>query len=165
MFIIEEIKKKTINYNSNEIAIFIDMDGVVADYRFGEGDNIKNNKPGVYLNKRPINTTISIVKEIKQELNCEIYILSSCFYKEQSIEKSMWIDKYMPFINEKNRIFTIADNFESRKMLKIDAIKSKMISNKLKKAIFIDDTHDILFLAIKELGDKIIPFHVITLLD
>lgn len=26
---------------SNKIAIFVDMDGVIADYRFGEGENIE----------------------------------------------------------------------------------------------------------------------------
>jgi hypothetical protein len=46
VFIIEELKK----YNNEKLAIFVDMDGVVADYRFGEGTNIKNNVEGVYLN-------------------------------------------------------------------------------------------------------------------
>ena len=49
-------------------------------------------------------------------------------------------------------------------MLKINKIK-EIMENKYDKVIMIDDTHDILFLAIKELGDKVIPYHVITLFD
>ena len=86
MYLLEELKK-IIENNKKRITIFIDMDGVVADYRFGEGKNIKNNKPGLYLNKRPICTTINNLKKINDELECEMCILSSCLYKEQAEEK------------------------------------------------------------------------------
>lgn len=43
------------------------MDGVIADYRFGEGENIEKNVPGTYLNKRAINTSINILKEVNME--------------------------------------------------------------------------------------------------
>ena len=62
MYLLEEIKK-IIGNTSKKIGIFVDMDGVVADYRFGEGENIKNNKPGLYLDKRPIYTTINNLKK------------------------------------------------------------------------------------------------------
>ena len=163
MFFINELQKVR-NDNSEKIAVFIDMDGVVADYRFGEGKNIENNVPGIYLNKRPINTTINILKEVDSKLDFDMYILSSCRHKEQAIEKSKWLEKYMPFINKNNQLFVVSNTFEDRKMLKINKIK-EVINNKYDKAIMIDDTHDILFLAIKELGDKIIPYHVITLFD
>ena len=60
MYFINELKNIS-EENSNNIAIFIDMDGVVADYRFGEGKNIENNVFGTYLNKRPILTAINIL--------------------------------------------------------------------------------------------------------
>lgn len=96
MYLLEEIKK-IIEDNSKKIAIFVDMDGVVADYRFGEGENIKSNKPGLYLNKRPIYTTINNLQKINEKIDCEMFILSSCLYKEQSEEKSLWLDKYQLF--------------------------------------------------------------------
>ena len=126
MYLLEEIKK-IIQNNSERTAIFVDMDGVVADYRFGEGDNIKNNKPGLYLNKRPTQN--------------------------------------MSFIKKENKIFILSENFESRKKLKIDKIKEKLDSNECELAILIDDTQDILFLALSELKEKVIPFHVISLID
>ena len=100
MYLLEEIKK-IIEDNSKKIAIFVDMDGVVADCRFGEGENIKSNKPRLYLNKRPIYTTINNLQKINEKIDCEMFILSSCLYKEQSEEKSLWLDKYMPFIKQK----------------------------------------------------------------
>ena len=141
------------------------MDGVVADYRFGEGDNIKNNKPGLYLNKRPIQTTINNLKKINDEIDCEMFILSSCLFKEQAEEKDLWLTQNMSFIKKENKIFILSENFESRKKLKIDKIKEKLDSNECELAILIDDTQDILFLALSELKEKVIPFHVISLID
>lgn len=164
MYLLEEIKR-IIENNSNKVSIFVDMDGVVADYRFGEGENIKNNKPGLYLNKRPIYTTINNLQRINDEIDCEMFILSSCLYKEQAEEKSLWLAKYMPFIKKENKIFILSENFESRKKLKIDKIREKLDLNECELAILIDDTHDILFLALSELKEKVIPFHVITLID
>ena len=57
MFFVNELKKIRKEYHG-KIAVFIDMDGVVADYRFGEGKNIENNIPGTYLFKRPICTLL-----------------------------------------------------------------------------------------------------------
>lgn len=164
MYLLEEIKK-IIENNSKKIAIFVDMDGVVADYRFGEGKNIKNNENGVYLNKRPIYTTINNLKKISDEIDCKMFILSSCLFKEQAVEKDLWLDKYMPFIKKENRIFILSENFEARKKLKIGKIREKIDSNECELAILIDDTHEILFLALSELKEKVIPFHVITLID
>ena len=61
--------------------------------------------------------------------------------------------------------FVLSQNFESRKKIKIDKIREKLDSNECELAILIDDTHDILFLALSELKEKVIPFHVITLID
>ena len=94
-----------------------------------------------------------------------MFILTSCLYNEQAEEKSLWLDKYMPFIKNKNKIFVLPKDFESRKKIKIDKIKEKLELNECGLAILIDDTHEILFLALSELKEKVIPFHVITLID
>lgn len=163
MFFISELKRIS-KENKGKIVIFIDMDGVVADYKFGEGKNIENNVPGTYLNKRPILTAINILKEVSNTFDFDMYILSSCRHDEQAIEKSNWLEKNMSFIDKKHQLFVISNTFEDRKILKINKIK-ELTNKKYDKAIMIDDTHDILFLAIKELGDKVIPYHVITLFD
>lgn len=163
MFFLEEVMKIKDNC-TDKIAIFVDMDGVVADYRFGEGENIENNVIGTYLNKRPIKTSINILKEISNKIGFDMYILSSCRHNEQAIEKSKWLKKHMPFIDKKHQLFVVSNTFENRKLLKINKIK-EVINDKYDKVIMIDDTHDILFFAIKELGNKVIPYHVITLFD
>ena len=90
MYFINELKKID-EENLGNIAMFIDMDGVVADYRFGEGKNIENNVPGTYLNKRPISTAINVLKEVNNTFDFDMYILSSCRHDEQAIEKSKWV--------------------------------------------------------------------------
>ena len=56
-------------------------------------------------------------------------------------------------------------NFEDKKKNKVSYLRKKIETHVCDLAIMIDDTHEILFLALKELGDKVIPFHVITLID
>ena len=163
MFFEKEIKKIS-ECTNGRIAIFVDMDGVVADYRFGEGQNIINNVQGTYLKKRPIKTTIKTLKKVNDMFDCDMYILSSCRFESQAEEKRTWIEKYMPFIKTENQLFVLSDTFEDRKMLKINKIK-QVLNRGYIKAVMVDDTHDILFLAIKELKDKVVPFHVITLID
>lgn len=165
MYLLNVLKDFVNDKKIDSLAIFVDMDGVIADYRFGEGDNIRNNVKGTYLKKRPIYTTINNLKKINDEEKFNIYILSSCFFKEQEDEKNKWLDKYVNFIKKENRIFTYNANFESRKDAKIQVIKEKLESKEYEYAVLIDDTHDILFKGIKELGDKFLPFHVSTLID
>ena len=164
MYFIKELEKIIKKNNNAKIAIFIDMDGVVADYRFGEGKNIENNIKGTYLNKRAITITINVLKKVYEQFDFEMFILSSCRFEEQVEEKKLWLKNNMPFIKKDNQLFIISRTFEERKILKINKIK-EFINEKYEKAIMIDDTHDILFLGIKELKNKIIPYHVISLID
>lgn len=163
MFFENEIKKISERTNGR-IAIFVDMDGVVADYRFGEGQNIVDNVEGTYLKKRAIKTTIKTLKKVNDMFDYDMFILSSCRFDSQVEEKRVWLEKHMPFIKPENQLFVLSDTFEDRKMLKINKIK-QVLNRGYIKAIMVDDTHDILFLAINELKDKVVPFHVIALID
>lgn len=165
MFFLNELKGLQKEKNMKKIMIFVDMDGVIADYRFGEGINIKTNKPGTYLNKRPIITTINNLRKISKYDNIDLSIISSCLFKEQVIEKNKWLNKYADFFKLENRIYTMSDSFESRKQLKVDKIKEFMEQNPDVLTVLIDDTHDILFSCQKQLGKNFIPMHVITLID
>lgn len=155
-----------INSNPNKnIAIFVDMDGVIADYRFGEGEKIKNNIPGIYLNKRPIYATINNLQNISKTCNIDLYILSSCLYPEQVDEKNQWLDQYAPFFASENRYYVLPRDFDGRKNMKVDKLISIMVQKKIDIAILIEDTHEILFEAITKLKNKVLPFHVSTLID
>lgn len=165
VFIIKEINKIIFEKKIKNLGIFIDMDGVIADYRFGEGNNIIENKPGVYINKRPIKTIIDILDKVIHDGKFTLNIISSCLFKEQEEEKKKWISINLPFIDIKNVNIVISKNFELRKEKKIEKILEIMRKNKNDYALLIDDTHEILFLAQKESNGKIIPIHIVTLLD
>lgn len=69
MYFLREIEKIKLKKRKKKITIFVDMDGVIADYRFGEGLKIKSNESGVYLNKRPIKTTIENLRRLSNNLD------------------------------------------------------------------------------------------------
>lgn len=165
MYLLDLLKKIKGDKKLDCISIFIDMDGVVADYRFGEGKNIKNNVSGTYINKRPIYTTINNLQKFKEEDGFQLYILSSCFFKEQAEEKNKWLDKYMNFIKKENRIFTYNIDFHARIDAKIHVIRNMLELKDCEFAVLIDDTHETLVKGTDELGNRFLPFHVITLID
>ena len=53
-----------------EIMIFVDMDGVITDYNFGNKLDFKN--------KRPLTINIRTLKKISELKGVELYILSIC---------------------------------------------------------------------------------------
>lgn len=165
MFCIEEISNIVSEKQIKNLGIFVDMDGVVADYRFGEGKNIINNIPGIYINKRPIKTNINILKEVIKEIKCDLHIVSSCLFEEQKREKNLWIEANMPFVKKENINIIISESFDLRKELKVNKVLEKMENNNYDYSILIDDTHEILFLALSKSKGKIIPMHIVTLLD
>jgi len=165
VFLLDELNRIKKQKGIKKLHMFVDMDGVIADYRFGEGKNIENNIKGVYINKRPIYTAIDNLKIISDVSWIELYILSSCFYEEQANEKIMWLQKYAPFFKSENLIFTMNNNFINRKQAKIDVLKNCLDLDDCDYVCLIDDTHDILFKGIEQLGEKFIPVHVITLID
>lgn len=132
---------KFISKNEKQLVLF-DMDGVVAEYKFGENPKIQQEVPGVYLEKRPILSMINVAKKLNKQKNLTIGILSSCDFDSQVIEKKKWLKKYMPFIKDENIYIIVWNNEpytrETRCYAKADVIK------KLKgytQIFLIEDTH------------------------
>ena len=50
---------------SKIISIYIDMDGVVVDYDMENHQKLGNNE-NIFLNKRPVNTVINILKKASE---------------------------------------------------------------------------------------------------
>jgi len=103
---------KYIKDNTRHQFVLFDMDGVVAEYRYGEGPDIVNEVAGVYQNKRPIMSMVNVARKISHLPNKTVGILSSCEHPSQIIEKKNWLAKYMPFIKEEN-IMIVCWNLES----------------------------------------------------
>ena len=127
-------KSKIDEYNNDKLKIFIDMDGVVADYDMGvSGTQID------YSIKRPLYSNIAQIEEISHYDNIELYILSITRHNEGINQKNEWLDKYMPFIKKENRVLLSREenNMELSKLLKSEYLKN-IISDEY-KIILIDD--------------------------
>lgn len=131
-----------------ELFIFVDMDGVITDYDFG---NILD-----FKNKRPLNTNIKTLKKISELEKVNLYILSICKKDEEIQDKNEWLDKYAPYFKKENRIIISKENEKnlSSKELKYKYLKEYLDKNK--EIIVIDDDNEIL----KFLQEKL---HNITL--
>ena len=151
------------NYEGKQINIFIDMDGVVADYD-ALTFKYEKDKDDAYLNKRPIFSTINVLKEVSLMDNVTLNILSCTKKDSQKEGKIIWLSKYMDFI-EKENINLISR--EEKNFLKACLIKSEFLQShydKDKINIVIDDSHDV----IKEIANLdlgVIPLHITSILD
>lgn len=162
MSFIDEVRDAVKIYGG--LKVVSDMDGVVAEYKFGEGKHIQSNVAGVYAKKRPIRSIISLLNQVSKMSGVELYIATSYFFDEQMQEKNHWIDINMPFVIAQNRIFHKrqygVDNIET----KLNEIKEQVIG-KTSLTFLIDDTHSILFRAIDEFGTSIRAYHVSALVE
>ena len=150
-------------FNGKKIDIYIDMDGVIADYD-ALGFLKAKDKDDVYLNKRPIFTVIDILKEISNNENIKLNILSCTTRVNQKDGKYKWLNKYMNFIAKEN-INIIAR--EEKNYLKAAIVKKEFLKENIdinKVNILIDDSHEVISEIIKlDLG--IIPLHITSILD
>ena len=108
MFFIDEIKK----YGDKKIRLFVDMDGVIADYNVGVARD--------YDKKRPLLSSIAKLEEISKLDNVELYILSVTRETIGRKEKNDWLDIYAPFFKKENRIIISREenNYTKSRILK-----------------------------------------------
>ena len=105
-------------YEDKKIKLFVDMDGVIADYDFGT--------PNEYDKKRPLFDSIKKLEIISKKSNVEMYILSATRYSEGEKQKHLWLDKYAPFFKKENRIII---SREDNGMEKSSILKANYIRN------------------------------------
>lgn len=151
------------SFGDKTVNIYIDMDGVVADYDF-EGYINDGTKDDVYLNKRPVISSINPLKEVSQLSNVNLHILSVSRYERQINGKLTWLDKNMDFIKKEN-IFILprdTNDFKKSKDLKRDFLEEKTNNNDIN--IHIDDSHEVLE-TLRDLGANLIILHVTSLID
>ena len=80
------LKKYLDNYENKKIKLFVDMDGVIADYVYNEARS--------YDKKRPLYNNIRKLEEISKMSNIELFIFSATRYNEGTNEKHYWLDTY-----------------------------------------------------------------------
>lgn len=131
------------NYNEKNIKLYVDMDGVIADYDVGKASG--------YDTKRPLITSISKLEEISKLNNIDMYILSITKKDEGINQKHYWLDKYAPFFKKEKRIIISKESNEgfSSKELKANYLVN-VERNKNDIIMVIDDDPEI----IKEIKNK-----------
>lgn len=137
MKIINEIKTMA---KDKKIDIYVDMDGVIAEYDFG--------RPLDFLNKRPLLGNIKVLEEISKIPNVEMHILSICKKDSQINDKNVWLDKYAPFFKKENRNVLSKETYTDRSS---SELKVDFLNNIESFKILIDDDNGIL----KEVDKKV----------
>ena len=137
MKIINEIKTMA---KDQKIDIYVDMDGVIAEYDFG--------RPLDFLNKRPLLGNIKVLEEISKIPNVEMHILSICKKDSQINDKNVWLDKYAPFFKKENRNVLSKETYTDRSS---SELKVDFLNNVESFKILIDDDNGIL----KEVDKKV----------
>ena len=131
MYLKEYLEK----FKDKKIKLYVDMDGVIADYDVGS--------PLRYDNKRPLTTSINKLKEVSNLNNIELYILSITRYDGGIKEKNDWLDINAPFFKYENRIIISKENQDKNSSeLKADYLNSIDKDNEI--IILIDDDPRIL---------------------
>ena len=145
------------------IDIYIDMDGVVADYDF-QGYNNDGTNDDIYLYKRPIMSSINPLKEVNELDNVTLYILSVARYESQIKGKVEWLKKYMDFIGLEHVNILPRDTNE---WIKAKDLKKRFLEGNINKDhinIHIDDSHEVLQ-TLEDSGNDLILLHVTSLID
>lgn len=152
MYFLNQIKKIIGN-----IDLYVDMDGVIADYDVGKPLNFKN--------KRPLTNNIKVLEEVSKLPNVTMHILSICKKDFQIKEKNDWLDKYAPFFKKENRNILSKQSYtgiESKDLKTNFLMKALTLCNG--KIVLVDDDNAILKQVMKNL-DEIILFQDSALVD
>ena len=151
MYIKEVLKK----YEDKKIKLFIDMDGVIADYDFGT--------PKEYDKKRPLYDSIKKLEDISKMNNIELHILSVTRMTNGRKEKNIWLDKYVPFIKKENRIII---SREENNFMESSKLKAQYLSNiKTDDIIIVIDDDPQVLKKINETNENIVLLKDTVLVD
>lgn len=117
------------------IDLFIDMDGVISSYDFGQ--------PLDFKNKRPLTTNINTLKKISEMNNVNLFILSVCRKDNEVKIKNDWLDKFAPLFKNDNRFILSKETYTglSSAELKLMFLKKYKSDNKI---IVVDDDNNVL---------------------
>ena len=146
----------------NKVALFVDMDGTIAEYSVYPDGFITNETKEIFINAQPINIIIKELEKLNKIDNLHIYILTLSKSNIIKNEKKLWLKRYIPFVKESNYIIIVKENneysSETRAYIKSQKMKEKL--NEYDYVMLLDDDHKILRTAQKELQNKGEVFHI-----
>lgn len=143
-------------YKNKKIKMFVDMDGVIVDYVVGSTDDFDK--------RRPLTTSISKLKELNDEGNVELHILSVTRMDKGVKEKNVWLDKYAPIFEKENRVIISreSNDFKSSAELKSEYLNG--VERDESVIVFIDDDPRVIK-AVGELNKDVIILKDTALVD
>ncbi len=125
-------------FDNQKINLFVDMDGVITDYNFGQKLEFEK--------KRPLYANIEIFNELSKDSKIKLYILSICKTTDQIKTKNSWLDKYAPFFPLANRYIISKDKHpnKSSREIKLNVLKDLIEEQNLPNVVLVDDDNAIL---------------------
>ena len=145
-----------------KVAMFIDMDGTIVEYKIYPEGTMTTEAKGLFVNNKPVKVIIDELRKISKIENIDLYILSMSRSYIIVEEKKEWLKKHADFINEDNYIIINREagdyNNENRNRVKAERIQEKL--KEYDHAIFLDDDHKVIHEAVKMLKDKCDVFHI-----
>ena len=112
------IKDYLKQFQNKKVKLFVDMDGVVADYIFGSAQD--------YDKKRPLYDNIDKLEIVSEMSNVEMFIFSATRYSSGFAQKHWWLDTYAPFFKKENRIII---SREDNNMRDSSILKAEYLAN------------------------------------
>ena len=118
-------------YKDKKVKMFVDMDGVIADFDFG------NN--GDYDKKRPLYSSIEKLERISKKDNIDLYIFSATRMNKGYDEKQYWLDKYAQFFKKENRVIISREKHDFVETATLKANYMKNVERDGSILVVIDD--------------------------
>ena len=88
--------------------LFVDMDGTLARFHDEVEYLERMTESGFFLFLRPFKDVVEGINRFcKEHPECEVYILSSVIGEDCVAEKNAWVDRFLPDIPRKNRLFPL----------------------------------------------------------
>ena len=143
-------------YQDKKVKMFVDMDGVIADFNFGKACDFDK--------KRPLYSSIEKLKNISEKDNVDLYIFSATRMNKGYDEKQYWLDKYAPFFKKENRVIISREKHDFLESSELKADYMKNIERDGSVLIVIDDDPKNLR-AIRKLNDDVVLLKDTALID
>ena len=144
-------------HKSRGILLFVDMDGVLAEYDIGNFD---------YSTIRPLKSNIEKIKGFCEDVDIEVYLLSVCKTNRIVKDKVVWLGEHMSFLKDKQMIFLSkeAENYNGESSVALKSNYLKDVNSEGKTIMLIDDDISIIKYVVKNNPDVIV-FQDSSLID
>ena len=148
--------------NKKRVAMFVDMDGTIVEYKVYPKGEITNSTKGKFNNEKPVVPIVEELEIISKIENLDIYILTLAKSNIIVQEKKEWLRKNISFIKPEMWIIINKEKGqytkETRNYIKAEKMKQKL--GFYDHVILLDDEHEILKSTQEILKDKCNVYHI-----